>query len=560
MFVSLNRKIIYTILGLFLATSIIFVYTFYLVYGNKIQADQLASIQRNQQYIDLLFRNINMSREIQNILTENPQIKLKDSSLKNFYWGTSEEERIKQLNQEQKKIADMRKIYDQRYNAIHESLKILAISSILIIIAIISLGLLIRRWVLNPINKISIVSSEVSNGNLNVRIATNSGTYFKDELDNLIITFNQMLSNMQHNISEIKNNEAFLQSLVDSIPDGIRVLDKHYNIILANKAYYRQVGISQKKCLKCYQASQKASEPCNPETIQCPIREIFYNHKKSLNVIHQFSAYPQRHLSINAAPLNAGKKQYIIEAIHDLSEDINFSHQQKLSSLGFLSTSIAHEIKNHLGALRMILERLIEKFYADKDDNCEEKKNLMMIYNELVSSIAVPERLLKLSRSVTDTSHEVNIKDSIEDAVNLLDFEAKSKGININIVAPLKEIIIKGNDADFKMVVINIILNAIKAMGNNGVLTITIKQDKKKNVLISFNDTGIGIAPDKINRIFDPFYSGDNASDKKGSGLGLSIAKSIVEKSGGKISVSSTLGAGSCFTVSFPAIKTIAKK
>ena len=243
-----------------------------------------------------------------------------------------------------------------------------------------------------------------------------------------------------------------------------------------------------------------------------------------------------------------------------MSEDINFSHQQKLSSLGFLSTSIAHEIKNHLGALRMILERLLDKFYADKDDDSEEKKSLLMIYNELVSCMDVPERLLKLTRTTTEKSQSINVVSSIKDVVSLLDFEVKSKGIIIEFIPPAEEIIIKGNDADFKMVVINIILNAIKAMDSNGVLTISIKQDKGKRINISFADNGIGIAAENLNRIFDPFFSEGHDTSKKGTGLGLAIAKSIVEKSGGKISVSSTLGAGSCFTLSFPPIKKVAKK
>ena len=249
-----------------------------------------------------------------------------------------------------------------------------------------------------------------------------------------------------------------------------------------------------------------------------------------------------------------------MEAIRDLSEDINFSHQQKLSSLGFLSTSIAHEIKNHLGALRMILERIIDKFYSDKDDNSEEKKNILMIYNELVNSIAVPERLLKLSRATTDNSQEINVIQSIQDVISLMDFEAKSHGISIEFSVPTKEIIINGNDADFKMAVINITLNAIKAMDSKGILTISVKQNKNKYTTISFNDTGIGIAPENMSRIFDPFFSGGHDLSKNGTGLGLSITKSIVEKCGGSISVSSTLGAGSCFTLSFPPIKKLAKK
>ena len=561
MFVSLNRKIIYSILLLFLVTSLVFVYTFYLIYGNKIQEEQLYSIQRNQQYIDLLYRNINIAKEFREVLVKHPNIKISNTVRDTIILKGSEDARLAQLAHEQKRIAEISQSFDQRYRTIRESLKIFGISSILIVLAIIFLGLLITRWILNPINKISAVSAEVAKGNLSVRIAEDRHSKFTDELDYLIATFNQMLNNLQNVISEIRDKEAFQQALIDSIPDGIRVIDKNYNIVAANKAYYRQVGAAQKSCQKCYAASQKSKTPCPPETFHCPLNEILHNNKGNVKVVQQFCAFPQRHLSINAAPLlYNNKRQFIVESIRDLSEDINFSHQQKLSSLGFLSTSIAHEIKNHLGALRMILERLLDKFYADKSDDSEEKKSLLMIYNELVSCMAVPERLLKLTRTTTEKSQFINVVDSIKDVVSLLDFEVKSKGITIEFIPPAEEITIKGNDADFKMVVINIMLNAIKAMDSNGILTISIKQDKGKHINISFADNGIGIAAENLNRIFDPFFSEGHDTSKKGTGLGLAIAKSIVEKSGGKISVSSTLGAGSCFTLSFPSIKKVAKK
>lgn len=102
------------------------------------------------------------------------------------------------------------------------------------------------RWILVPLNKISAVSQKVSEGNLNVRIEREHMPKFTDELDYLIITFNQMLDNLQNVISEVKEQEAFLQALIDSIPDGIRVIDENYNIIIANKAYFKQVGTTGK--------------------------------------------------------------------------------------------------------------------------------------------------------------------------------------------------------------------------------------------------------------------------------------------------------------------------
>ncbi len=560
MFISLNKKIIYSITIFFFITSIIFVSTFYMIYGNKIQEEQLINIQRNQQYINLLYKNVTLNKEIRNILEQNKHIKISDPDIFNTLTQQSEENQETLLKTEQKRIAEINESYDKRYNAINESIKIFGISAILIILSIILLTYLLANWILNPINQISQTAKQVSEGNLNIRIPKHKQPIFTDELDILISIFNQMLDNLQHYISEIKKQEHFLQALIDSIPDGIRVIDKDYNIFLANKAYHKQVGSIGKKCKKCYKAAHKRKEPCDPTNTHCPLHEILNNHRNNIKVIQQFSEHPEKHLSINAAPIQYnGENLYIVESIRDLSEDINFSHQQKLSSLGFLSTSIAHEIKNHLGALRMILERLLDKHYANVPDDNEEKKQLLLIYNELISSIAVPERLLKLSRSSESAIQDVNCGDAITDILSLLDFEAKSKGINIDFQAPTSPCLISGNEADFKMAAINLTLNAIKAMDANGTLTIKIEENPK-GINIKFIDTGVGIPPENINRIFEPFFSDGQENRQKGNGLGLSITKTIVENFGGSINVESQIGIGSCFTLSFPTIKSLAKK
>jgi len=560
MFVSLNKKIIYSIITFFFITSIIFVSTFYMIYGNKIQEEQLINIQRNQQYINLLYKNVILNKELRHILEQNKQIRIVNKDVQDNLAQHSEENQELLLKNEQKRVAEINKTYDNRYNAINESIKIFSISSILIILAILLLTYLLSNWILSPINQISQTAQKVSDGNLDIRITKNKQPLFTDELDILITIFNKMLDNLQHYISEIKRQEHFLQALIDSIPDGIRVIDKEHNVFLANKAYHKQAGISGKKCQKCYNESHKRKIPCSNTGHHCPLHEILNNHRSNIKVIQQFANHPEKHFSINAAPIKYnGENMYIVESIRDLSEDINFSHQQKLSSLGFLSTSIAHEMKNHLGALRMILERLIDKHYANISDDNEEKKQLMLIYNELISSIAVPERLLKLSRSNDDAIQDVNCNDAVNDVISLLDFEAKSKGINIEFQPSSTPLVISGNEADFKMAAINLILNAIKAMEANGVLSIKI-ENTAKNVKISFADTGIGIPHENINRIFEPFFSDGRESQQKGNGLGLSITKTIVENFGGTISVTSTVGVGSCFTLSFPLIKNLAKK
>ncbi len=561
MFLSLNRKIIYLILTLTISSCLLFIYTFYTAYSLKIEKDQILSIQRNQQYNNLLLNNINTIKELKNLANKMPDL---EKSIKNnayLYSLIFDTENANFLVKEQQSIAERTSQYSEQYKTINHGVAIITASTILQIIFILIMGWVIKKLILTPINNIATISEQISHGNLKLRVPERKGSRFVDELDRLTSTFNTMLDNLQNMMNKVKEEENFLQSIIDSIPDGIRVIDEKYNIVIANKSYYQLSGDHPRINTKCYASSFGYSEPCNIPNSKCPLREIMEKSQKVSNTIQQFSHSPNSYLAINAAPLYYDNhRRYIIESIRDLSHDIDFSHQQKVSSLGFLSSSIAHEIKNQLGALRIITEHLMSKYYQDKSDDAEEKKLITMIYNEIVSATKVPERLLKLTRNRDVVYTTFDCAASVAETIEVLDYEAKINGVEIELQKPAKPIMLTGNETDFKIASINIILNAIKAMPNKGLLKVKITSSPTSGIKISFTDNGTGISKENLNKIFNPFFShGNQSKNSNGTGLGLSIAKSIIEKQGGLIEVTSHVGKGSCFSFVFPPQKDLPK-
>ena len=131
----------------------------------------------------------------------------------------------------------------------------------------------------------------------------------------------------------------------------------------------------------------------------------------------------------------------------------------------------------------------------------------------------------------------------------LIDNQAKIQKIESKLQFDKRPIMINGNASLLQQVFINLFLNAIQAMPDGGILTISINQ-AKQDLLISIADTGHGISQENINKIFDPFYT--TAPVGKGTGLGLSICYSIVKQHLGIIEVDSVVGMGSTFTVRLP--------
>jgi signal transduction histidine kinase len=193
----------------------------------------------------------------------------------------------------------------------------------------------------------------------------------------------------------------------------------------------------------------------------------------------------------------------------------------------------------------------LDNEFKDAEDNSSPKKYLLMVQKQLIEAIKTPERLLRLSQYSEQDIVEINILSAVSDMVMMIDYDAKRHGVAVKtkIANTLK---IKDNEADFKMIILNLLQNAIKAMPNGGLLQISGIQ-RGKNIVIDIEDTGIGIEKQNLKRIFEPFYSGNDQN--KSSGLGLAIVRSLIAKSGGSISVKSKKDQGTIFTIKLPAAK-----
>jgi signal transduction histidine kinase len=226
-----------------------------------------------------------------------------------------------------------------------------------------------------------------------------------------------------------------------------------------------------------------------------------------------------------------------------LEEQLN--EAQRLASLGKMVAAVSHEIKNPLGIVRSTAEILGNRIGKVAPGN-ERLANI--IVEETSRLDAIVREFLDFARPREVEKKAGSLNAVVERLLRFMEPELEQK--SVEVTARLEETLpeIFFDSEQIYQVLFNIMFNAIQAMPDGGELVVRTGSLDAGRVVVEVSDTGIGIAPDKLEQIFTPFYTEKN----RGTGLGLTIAKSIVEKHAGRIEVSSTPGAGSTFRILLP--------
>ena len=225
------------------------------------------------------------------------------------------------------------------------------------------------------------------------------------------------------------------------------------------------------------------------------------------------------------------------------------AQSEHLASLGMLSAGVAHEINNPLGGI-LALTCLTLEDMAPEDPR---RENLDEVVRQTERCRDIVKGLLEFSRQSELHRERVDINDVLARTLALVENQALC--FNVTIVRDWQEDLppISGDSSELQQVFMNLIVNAIQAMDEKGVVTLCTGYDAVNDEIeVRIADTGHGIPPALIDRIFDPFFT--TKASGKGTGLGLSIVYGIVTKHEGVISVDSEPGRGTTFTVRFPAL------
>jgi len=228
------------------------------------------------------------------------------------------------------------------------------------------------------------------------------------------------------------------------------------------------------------------------------------------------------------------------------------SQAEKMSSIGLLAAGVAHEVNTPLAVISSYAQLLAKQLQGDDKRSAILEKIAQQTFraSEIVNS------LLNFSRTSGSEFQSVNLNKVVRDTLTLLEHQLKTGRVRVEseLLSELPDIM--GNSGKLQQVFLNLFLNAKDAMPGGGTLRVSTANGDGVRVMIS--DTGSGIAPEHIHRIYDPFFTTKTKpgeGQRRGTGLGLSVSYGIIQEHAGKIQVSSRPGQGTIFALEFPMMR-----
>ena len=355
--------------------------------------------------------------------------------------------------------------------------------------------------------------------------------------------------------------QAVLPQLIDALNDPVLVVDRQRRVVGANRRYLEifgaesglRAGVSCADVTRCPEHGAAGGEACAACAVIADGRP-----RRVLHVVPDASGAQRRwEGSLNPVLDRVGGVTHVVEVWRDITErsqlEAQLSHGERLATIGQLAAGVAPEINNPMASILAGVESLarwIERAPELTPANAEEAREVLgLLERETLRSREIVNKLLLLAQPYTGQSAWVDANQAARDTISLLRYALRHQSIEVREQLEADPATVWGRESGIRGVWMNLCLNAVQAMPDGGTLTVRTRGDAAR-IALEVEDTGPGVAPEHLSRIWDPFFT--TKPTGKGTGLGLSITRTIVEKHGGAIAVDSPPGRGARFTVTLP--------
>jgi len=353
---------------------------------------------------------------------------------------------------------------------------------------------------------------------------------------------------LEHTLKETKDR---LQAVFDGIGDGVSVIDEKHQILRINQGILKLFNkrdfeeLLGKKCFSEYYKNEGICENCPAEKTfeegkPCHVTRICQGIDKG-RIVLDISTFPIKD--------EDGKVTQVIEYMKNITDIVKLEdqllYQERLAGIGELAAGIAHEIRNPLGSITASSQFVLGKYRLPDPV----KKHLKIILRNSENANGIIKDLLAFAKPREISFKKGNIKDAIDGACNLVKVRCTRQRVRLARKWSRRIPLILLDEKRLEEAFLNFILNALDAMPGGGRLMINAHPDFKANeTVVSFLDTGEGIAPENLNKMFTPFFS----TKEDGVGLGLCLAHQVISYHKGRINIESKLGQGTDIIVRLP--------
>jgi two-component system NtrC family sensor kinase len=359
----------------------------------------------------------------------------------------------------------------------------------------------------------------------------------------------QLVGQLQVRLEEVQQLQRYTEGIFESSPAGIAVLDGERRLVSVNAAFARLAGRDRAELIGQGLESTLPVEPL-PAPGEGPI-EVSWSDATGA----------ERHLQLSLAAFDRGWRQglYVL-VIHDVSERVAMENamreKDRLAALGMLAAGVAHEVNTPITGISSYAQMLIE----DTDPSDPHYEILKKVERQTFRAARIVNNLLEFARKRDNEPKPVELAPLVGETLDLLGDRIGKRRIEVAWTPPSEgdeAVRVMGCDGELQQVLTNLVLNAVDAMNETGGrLGITLEAGGPL-VTLRVQDSGPGIPAEKLEMIFQPFYS--TKLNRGGTGLGLAISYDIVRRHGGDLRVASRPGEGACFLVELPRYRALSE-
>ena len=369
-----------------------------------------------------------------------------------------------------------------------------------------------------------------------------------DEIGEMANSFNIMALHLSEAQETLQTNTEILQSIIDGISDPLALVNADGTLSVLNNAY--QAWIAQSSPAVLGRKAEENGVEEAPGTPRLMRDEAFATGKA---VSGEWTGPDERSYFINFYPIfkEPGQVSQVVHYVRDITlqkrSENQMMHMEKMAAIGQLSAGVAHEINNPLGIILCYAKLLARDLPADHSA----LEDVRVIDRNAEVCKQIVDGLLSFSRQCSTRKEKAQLGDNLTRLMGMVQKQFNQAGISLVSQLDPEVPPFHFDPERINQVFMNLLMNARQAMPQGGTIIVsTAYHPDRRCVESRIRDTGTGISPENLDRVFNPFFT--TKQPGRGTGLGLSVSFGIVREHGGEITVENTSGNGSTFLVRLP--------